>query len=389
MEEKLVSIIVPIYNVSLYLEKCIDSIMSQEYKKIEIILVDDGSTDDSLEICKRYAEKDSRIIICQQENRGNTSARKHGLKMANGEYIAFVDADDYIGKLYISEMMLDIQDADIIIANVKKVFSYGEFYVKNKILSGIYTCNDNYLIKNMFYYENSEEFGVLPYLVAKLYKREFIKKGMLNFDDDIQYAEDRAFMFWCMINAKKIVFINSCQYFYLIHQGSLCTSSDEQFFVKLTFFFQYVRKLFEKHKEKKYLLEQLDKYMIRSTIYGLNKKIGLFQSDLISQYYCPEEKLPNGKDVILYGAGNVGKDFYKQLIKNVNLNIVAWVDLNYERYKQENLNVVSVDTIEKINYNYIILAVLRENIAENIKETLKKYEVDESKIYWIKPKTLF
>ena len=97
----------------------------------------------------------------------------------------------------------------------------------------------------MFYYKETSEFGVLPYLVGKLYKREFIEKGMQDIDDQIQYAEDRALMFWSMLNAWKTVFIESEQYYYLIHEESLCTSADEQFLIKMTYFFTYTKKLFE------------------------------------------------------------------------------------------------------------------------------------------------
>ena len=93
----LISIVVHVYNVAEYLHECIDSIINQTYKNIEIILVDDGSTDNSGEICDEYAKKDNRIIVVHQENKGPNSARKKGIIIAKGNYIGFVDGDDWIG----------------------------------------------------------------------------------------------------------------------------------------------------------------------------------------------------------------------------------------------------------------------------------------------------
>ena len=97
MEGK-VSIIVPVYNVESYLNECIDSIINQTYRNLEIILIDDGSTDLSGEICDRYKEIDSRILVIHQKNQGAANAKNNGLDLATGDYISFVDSDDFIEK---------------------------------------------------------------------------------------------------------------------------------------------------------------------------------------------------------------------------------------------------------------------------------------------------
>jgi len=92
----MISIIVPVYNAEKYLNRCIDSILKQTFTDLEIILVDDGSTDDSLKICEEYQKQDDRIIVIHKDNRGSTSARKAGVRIAKGAYIAFVDSDDWL-----------------------------------------------------------------------------------------------------------------------------------------------------------------------------------------------------------------------------------------------------------------------------------------------------
>ena len=104
----LISVIVPIYNVEQYVEKCIQSIVNQTYKNIQILLIDDGSTDNSGKICDEYAKKDSRIEVVHKRNEGLVRARKEGLNRANGQYIGFVDGDDYIDENMYAEMLRDI-----------------------------------------------------------------------------------------------------------------------------------------------------------------------------------------------------------------------------------------------------------------------------------------
>ena len=102
MEKPLISVIVPVYNVKQYLRRCVDSILKQTYENIEIVLIDDGSTDESGAICDRYAQKDVRVKVIHKENGGLSDARNKGMQEARGEYFAFVDSDDYIAKDYIA-----------------------------------------------------------------------------------------------------------------------------------------------------------------------------------------------------------------------------------------------------------------------------------------------
>ena len=117
MQNPLVSVIIPVYDVEPYLRRCLDSVVNQTYKNLEIILVDDGSTDSSPEICDEYAGADSRIIVIHKENGGQAEARNKGIEAATGEYITFVDADDYISSSYVNDLYksMIIERCDIIL----------------------------------------------------------------------------------------------------------------------------------------------------------------------------------------------------------------------------------------------------------------------------------
>lgn len=123
---KLITVIIPVYNVKSYLSKCIESVKKQSYKNLEIILVDDGSDDGSFSICKEFSKKDSRIKLYRTENLGLSHARNVGLDHASGEYIVFVDSDDYIYEDMVKTMISKSENADLVICNYEKISDSNE-----------------------------------------------------------------------------------------------------------------------------------------------------------------------------------------------------------------------------------------------------------------------
>lgn len=176
----LISIIVPVYNVSNYLDNCIKSIINQTYKNIEIILVDDGSTDDSSNICDKYLKKDKRIKVIHKSNGGLSSARNIGIVNSNGEYITFIDSDDYVEKEYVEVLYKNIikYSSDISIGSHKVIYESGKIIYKSNNLE--YSCTPKETLKNMLY-----DNGIDVSAWAKLYKRELFKS--------IRYPEGRLF----------------------------------------------------------------------------------------------------------------------------------------------------------------------------------------------------
>lgn len=146
----LVSIVVPVYNVEKYLNRCISSIVNQTYENIEIILVDDGSKDNSGEICDEWAEKDTRIKVIHKSNGGLSSARNAGASVAQGEYISFIDSDDYIRPIMIKDLVLCCEkyNADIGIANVKQIYRNFESVMPDQ---EVYCCSGEKAVEHLFY----------------------------------------------------------------------------------------------------------------------------------------------------------------------------------------------------------------------------------------------
>ena len=179
--EKLVSVIVPIYNVERYIEKCVTSILEQKYKNIELILVDDGSTDESGKIIDALAKKDKRINVIHKANGGVSSARNSGLDTAKGEYVCFVDGDDYVMEDYITYMydMIERNKSDIAIS--KLMFSnFDNSQIKEDVYENV--SGETAAIEIMTY---NIPIGVY----CKLFNREFLNKNNIRFFQDIYIGE--------------------------------------------------------------------------------------------------------------------------------------------------------------------------------------------------------
>ena len=191
MKNDLVSIIVPVYKEKKTLKKCCYSLLEQTYKNIEIILVNDGSNDDSSKICRKFAKNDHRVKFIDKENGGVSSARNAGIECARGEYLSFVDSDDYVDKEYIQNMYEKIQkdNSDICLAGywIKK---HG-FVQKNE--NGKGSC----LYDQSLYYEKLLDFiwgkNGMYFPVAKLYRKSLIKQNEIKFNENIQCGEDMLF----------------------------------------------------------------------------------------------------------------------------------------------------------------------------------------------------
>lgn len=206
MNEDLISVIVPVYNAEKYLASCLDSILSQSYKNLELIIINDGSTDFSLKIAETYAEKDDRVIVYSYENEGQAEARNHGLSVATGEFITFVDADDVLlpnalELLYsvISEYSVDLVEGKVI---------YGEIYSKATVNKGkkVDILSPSEAIEKVLYQDQ-----MLSSPCGKLYKRSLFSgtsfvKGIIYEDLDIFYK--------IFDKANKIAYVDQPVYFY-------------------------------------------------------------------------------------------------------------------------------------------------------------------------------
>lgn len=194
------SIIVPIYNVEKYLPQCIDSILNQDYVDFELILVNDGSPDDSLSICRQYAEKDKRVRVINKPNGGSTSSRKAGAKIAKGEYVICVDGDDYVEQGYFScvARSLDEFNPDMVVLSHYSLEDNKKILRKDFVVQGLLQDKEYEEVRDKFIYDptdkNISNPGIISYsLWCKVVRREIYVKAQEQVDDKIVIGEDMLF----------------------------------------------------------------------------------------------------------------------------------------------------------------------------------------------------
>ncbi|MDD6520031.1 MAG: glycosyltransferase [Oribacterium sp.] len=225
--EDLISIIVPIYNVEKYIHRCIDSIINQTYKNIEIILVDDGSSDGSGKICDEYQRKDERIKVIHKKNGGLGFARNSGLDVASGKYVTFIDGDDYIGLTHIEKMhtLIIETNSDTCMAGHTKVYSNREEKHLNVCSGKIYKGNvKEQILPRMCgantYGQDYIEMSVCMVLLSN----EIIKQNNLRFVSEREYvSEDLVFDFEYYPLSKSVCISDDADYYYCDNAGSLTT----------------------------------------------------------------------------------------------------------------------------------------------------------------------
>lgn len=214
MENKKVSIIVPVYNVELYIEDCLNSLLNQTYSNYEIILINDGSTDNSIEICSKY--NDQKIKIFNQNNKGVSIARNVGISLATGQYIMFVDADDMVSEKYIENLIKSIEETntDMVVCGYTKEKAE---LVNKKNLQEIKgeIINANTMLENMM--ENNLQEG---YLWNKIFKKSIINDNSLEFKEGVNVWEDLYFVIEYLSKSDKIFAINEKLYYYRTREGS-------------------------------------------------------------------------------------------------------------------------------------------------------------------------
>lgn len=206
--QPLISVIVPVYKVEEYLNRCVDSILNQTYENIELILVDDGSPDNCGKICDDYAAKDDRVKVIHKQNGGVSTARNEGIKAACGEYITFVDSDDYVTSEHFLEFLnTDSNNIDLIVTS---------FLVKD--LNGTYKVESNgaeFTLDKLETEDYQKLFdSSMCYVWNKFYKKSIVDLHNIRFVENVPFGEDTIFVYTYLKKVNKVRFTTACTYFY-------------------------------------------------------------------------------------------------------------------------------------------------------------------------------
>lgn len=390
MAEKKISIIVPIYNVSSYLNQCIDSIINQTFKNLEIILVDDGSTDNSGVICDRYAEIDPRIKVIHKENGGLVSARKAGLQCAGGEYAAFVDGDDWIDFDMYENLVKEMEDskADIITSAAYKEFKDSTSVLTDTLPPGIYTNETPKLCKNMIFYKSMADNGIIPGIWSKVYKLNLLKEYYLCMDDNICFGEDAACVYTCIPFSNRVQITHRPFYHYRFRSDSIVHQNNPRILEQVGLLHNHLNSKLQKHSYYDVLRKQIEAFITLNTFRALNYFMGFSEETKIPLYILPSGLLNYGTKVVLYGAGMVGQAYEKQIRCSNELTLAMWVDKMAAHYQNQGKEVYEISKILECDFDVVLIAAIEESMVNEIKNTLIEIGIPDNKIYWSRPNLL-
>ena len=376
-----ISIIVPIYNVEQYLEECIKSIRSQTYRNIQIVLIDDGSTDSSGRICDKHALEDDRIVVVHQKNQGLVAARKAGLKIAKGEYIGFVDGDDYIEpQMYKSMLHVLIREN----ADMVHTWFSSQTRCENKIID-----LDTYrmdVFKRFIGAENSIADVITPSIWSKLFKSNVIRTAYALVEDNVSYGEDFVCVCATIFIAKRICTMDECFYHYRVREDSISHKISIESVGQEVWLYTNICNALKKLNVYEEIKSEMDSFLMKHILFGF-KRLHHYEIPISRFIFPSPEKILN-KKILLYGAGNVGNDYYSQIRRYTNCEIVAWVDAYPEKYNYPFVEVVGLDALVKVSYDLLLIAIKNKATYMKIKNDLMNRHIPVEKIIWEEPKDI-
>lgn len=381
------SIVVPVYNCEKYISRCLKSIVNQTYDNLEIIIINDGSTDNSAEVCRKYAMNDKRIVYVEQPNKGVSYTRKRGIELATGKYIGFVDADDYI-ELTMYEQLLPYMDkAELVTSGYYQC----ERKIADKIERGLYqTPNEiHYFLENAILFHDTNEPGISSNLWSKLFCAQKLKSIMGTVPEDIFYGEDLAILLKYIFECVSYYVSPVCAYHYEPNHYSISNSLNKKYLHNMNSLYLYIEEAIRQTAYGEFLLPKWNQatwntVQMAPRFMGFDLKYRWKQI----RYLSPYMNLLKGKQVILYGAGVVGRDYYRLYQKSGDFDIILWVDSEWEKLKTEGWDVQHPDVIFNTKFDAVLIAVKSAQKAKEIKEYLCLKGIGESKILWKEPISL-
>lgn len=379
MTEQLVSIIVPVYNVENYIAECIESIQKQTYRNLQIILVDDGSPDQSGGICDEYAKQDQRIKVIHQSNGGLVAARKRGLELAEGKYIGFVDGDDSIDSNMYRSLVNELErsGADFVdsglwekgIKLVAKVQGLIDISQKNEKIRFLETVLD-------------PDYLVYPSTCTKIFRAELITKCYMQIAEDNQIGEDLINLCICVLESNKVALMDSAYYYYRVRNDSMIHSKKRNGIREQLRLYEGICRILTTYNCYQELKEAMDRFLWPRIFMYVEQKVHYFQ---VRKYFFTDVDILQGKKIIVYGAGRVGRDYYAQICLYTDCNVVAWMDACPERYNYPHIRLYGIGDLDSVDFDLLLIAVKDAGTANEICNQMIARGIQKNKIYWSKP----
>lgn len=363
------SVIVPVYNVKEYLRRCLDSILAQDYENLEVICVDDGSTDGSGGILDEYALKDPRIKVVHKENGGVVSARKAAMRKATGHYATFVDPDDWIDRGMYKSMMGIIQLHQVDLVTSGWIRDYGTHVVQDpEKTSGLYTGTrlQDEIKDKLVDFDRPFRMLVSPSYCNKIFKTEMLRDLLLKMPNEAMVDTDTLCVYPYLMRCASIYVKEECFYHYCQRQNSSVNNAEtpeERFYETVTKSYAYARDLLPPN-----ILNYLEKYTLLMVCPRYSMRYGM------NELY-PFGRVEENSKVVIYGCGSFGRRAKRFIEENTSLQVVGWVDKG-----GDGKTILRQEQLASIKYDYILVCVLVADVVANICNDLEKMGIDMRKV---------
>ena len=381
----LISIVVPIYNSEKYLTKCIQSICNQTYQELQIILVNDGSIDNSINICNKFSEVDNRIVVINTENKGAVSARKKGMSYATGKYATIIDSDDWLESDMIEKLHSEITTQRVELAMCGRYEEYGTYqkevyqgispgrYDKKSLRKDVYP---NMIANQGAFFE----WGIFPSIWDKLVLTDKLKKHIDNVDDDLPLGNDAVCVYPMLLDTDSIFIIDECLYHYRQTTGSIVHSIYGN--NKLTDGFRLLYKngieqlnrySNESDMNRQWLIYLM--FLLLPRIYAISDRLDK------NETLFPFDKVKRNNKIAIYGLGLFGRQVVDFINRTSFCELVIGIDRNYQNISMGDLKVIPPEEVGNYKLdNIIICSSYEKQTRSMINEISKYYNLDKIQI---------
>lgn len=384
----LVSVVVPVYGVEDYLDQCIDSLLTQTYRNIEVVLVNDGSTDRCGAICERYASLDRRLRVIHKANSGLVGARKAGVAVATGEYLGFVDGDDWIGSDFVEFLHSTAvsASADLVISGHIREFLGKQEVIPARATEGTYNRADvlDVLLPTAIYNGVFFQHGVTTYVWNKLFRRSKATHFVRDIDEDIVMGEDAALTYPYLAASDRVVVCGPGHYFYRQRTNSIVKSvpNISKEYARLSALFRYLKRRFTGFVYSKGVLDQLRYYFYAQVLVRSGAVITLPGK---SECFIAFPEVTAGQRIVVCSSGSFGQHVVGALRRLGKISITGWVDEDDLESRRLGLPVSSLDSIVTMCYDLVLIAAIDAQYSEALAARLENQGVDRSKISILQP----
>jgi glycosyltransferase involved in cell wall biosynthesis/biotin carboxylase len=379
----LISVVIPIYNLDAYLYQCVSSIVEQTYGNIEIILVDDGSTDNALEICEFFRKSDKRVQVIAKPNGGLVSARKAGLNAATGKYVFYVDGDDWINRDCIEQYykLACAYDTDIVLGDYKREFLGNFVTIRNSIPPGYYNRSRiaNEILPSMISDCPFFSHGLKTYSWGKLYKKSAILDLQNQVPDEIMIAEDAALIYPAIYKSNSIYIsdIALCNYRQRPNSILKSTNFDNQEIARIAVAFQYLASALDSHDSQYGFEHQLQAYFAAIVTIRAG---GFFGSMELYDKFKMFGEIPLRARLALYNSGSFGQHAYKHLHQNGLFAFAGWFDKDYKENNILKMQVSNPEDLHRYSFDFMIVPSFDPALQIEVDELFNTQGLDRSKI---------